>query len=193
MDEIRLNLIEEKTKIIQSIQTIQDMVQEHIRIQENTINQAFHHGIDMKDLVETTRNKEIIIANQKEHLSAKCSEEAIRITTIKMQASEITSKDREIERLNRLLLKTKSQPPPKSSTVIDAILSSVGETIKALEPDFEEETTPQTKIIVSRNTRYLIVHGHNIVYSIQEDNKMGPRVGVWSLTTTGRRRVILDN
>ena len=200
-----MNLSEEKNKIIQMIQ---DIFYEHIRLQEDKINQEFHHGMDMKDLLETIRNQESIITNhlktiqgQEKQIAEKDTEGT---TMIKMQSDEITNKDKEIERLNKIILKIKTKDVsggwsptknlhPKGPTVIDLILSSVGETIQKLDPDFKEEVShPQT--IVSRNTKYMIIpdDDQNIVYSIQGDKGIGSRVGVWCLTKTGKRKVIMD-
>ena len=204
-----MNLSEEKNKVIQSIQ---DIFQEYIRVQEDMINQEFHHGRDMKGSLETIRNQEIIIAthletiqNQEAQISEykamiRNSEDKIKThsneAVIRLQADEIANKDIEIERLNKVIFKAKKkdQTPPKGkSTVIDTILTTIGETIEKLEPEFEEES-PETETIVSRNIKYLIIKndGKNIVYSILENDGIGPKVGVWSLTKTGKRKVIID-
>jgi hypothetical protein len=184
------------------------------------------------------------------------TETSNKFNMIRIQANEITNKDREIERLNKLVLKlktkakgtksladasggwspTKSHTPvlelelnpelnpedeedegnkkEETSSVIDSVLASVGEAIQKLEPvvlveevseedvveeDTEEEDVveEETETLLYRKKEYLILvgsgggEGEPNVYR-KDGDKRGPRVGVWGVTKSGKKKVILD-
>ena len=284
----RMDLGEEKNKMIQSLQ---DIFHEHMRVQEEMMNIQCNCIQDKKESLDTIQNQEQTITNhlesiqslekeskdQKKQLSEYESmirdledklsatlkdqgeekETSNKFNMIRTQANEITNKDREIERLNKLVLSLKTKEKEKKlviekafdecndasggwsptmnqtpaqpnlesedgsedekaeeepSAVIESVLASVGEAIQKLEPvvtveevsvedeekDVEEveedvEDVEETETLVYRKKEYLILTAEEdqVVYR-KDGDKRGPRVGVWGVTKSGKRKVILD-
>ena len=233
-EEMNTQKVFHQSEVTSSLDTIQN--------QEKTITDHLESILALEEESRVQKKQlseyELMIRELEDKLSdtlkdqGEEKETSNKFNMIRVQADEIANKDREIERLNKLVLNLKTKTkvvkdvsggwsPTKSKSpelpgqtagdeeqeqepsVIDTILASVGEAIQKLEPDFEEEViedvedveepAPETEVIVSRKKEYLIVKGdeHKIVYE-KDDDKMGPKVGTWAFTKSGRRKVILD-
>ena len=237
-EEMNTQKVFHQTEVTSSLDTIQNQektITDHLESIQSYEEESRLHKKQLSEYEGMIRSLEDKLSDTLKEKGEE-TQTSNKFNMIRIQADEIANKDREIERLNKLVLnlKTKTKKtvikdvsggwsPTKSKSpeltpltagdegegeeepsVIDTILASVGEAIQKLEPDFEEEViedvedveeepAPETEVIVSRKKEYLIVKGdeHKIVYE-KDDDKMGPKVGTWAFTKSGRRKVILD-
>lgn len=145
MDNLEINNLSEKKNQIQDL--LQDIFNEYNRMNESKIQNNCEKDLEMRTMIETIRtleasekqkideirklNKtiheyETLINNLNDKLETveEDKNEENRFDMVRIQAKEITEKDREIERLNGLLNHYKKKDS-KSDTQINTVLNVV--------------------------------------------------------------------
>ena len=239
-------IIENKNKLIS---LVQDIVNEYnimseLKIQKNCESSLEHRRLNdlIRDQEKNTQEQQKLIENfENENKKLKrqlheyetmirdledkivslseVKEEGNKFGIIKTQADDIFNKDREIERLNRMIVKMKKSDNEK--TKIDDILEKVEEKIEVdevsiqieekimesepspggsihAEEEVEEEKKEEEEEIEGikftyRKKDYYYIEGeeNNNVYEVN-GNDIGNRIGKWAMNNKGKRKVIID-
>ena len=239
-------IIENKNKLIS---LVQDIVNEYnimseLKIQKNCESSLEHRRLNdlIRDQEKNTQEQQKLIENfENENKKLKrqlheyetmirdledkivslseVKEEGNRFGIIKTQADDIFNKDREIERLNRMIVKMKKSDNEK--TKIDDILEKVEEKIEVdevsiqieekimesepspggsihAEEEVEEEVEEEEEEIEGikftyRKKDYYYIEGeeNNNVYEVN-GNDIGNRIGKWAMNNKGKRKVVID-
>ena len=238
-------IIENKNKLIS---LVQDIVNEYnimseLKIQKNCESSLEHRRLNdlIRDQEKNTQEQQKLIENfENENKKLKrqlheyetmirdledkivslseVKEEGNKFGIIKTQADDIFNKDREIERLNRVIVKMKQSDNEK--TKIDDILEKVEgkievdevsiqieEKIMESEPspggsihsdneekvEEEEEEEIEGIKFTYRKKDYYYIEGeeNNNVYEVN-GNDIGNRIGKWAMNNKGKRKVIID-
>ena len=239
-------IIENKNKLIS---LVQDIVNEYnimseLKIQKNCESSLEHRRLNdlIRDQEKNTQEQQKLIENfENENKKLKrqlheyetmirdledkivslseVKEEGNKFGIIKTQADDIFNKDREIERLNRMIVKMKKSDNEK--TKIDDILEKVEEKIEVdevsiqieekimesepspggsihAEEEVEEEVEEEEEEIEGikftyRKKDYYYIEGeeNNNVYEVN-GNDIGNRIGKWAMNNKGKRKVVID-
>ena len=238
-------IIENKNKLIS---LVQDIVNEYnimseLKIQKNCESSLEHRRLNdlIRDQEKNTQEQQELIENfENENKKLKkqlheyetmirdledkivsLSEEGNKFGIIKTQADDIFNKDREIERLNRMIVKMKKSDNEK--TKIDDILEKVeekievdevsiqieekitesepspGGSIHGEEEEVEEEEVEEEEEEIEgikftyRRKDYYYIEGeeNNNVYEVN-GNDIGNRIGKWVMNNKGKRKVVID-
>jgi hypothetical protein len=211
LSEINKRLVEMKATIQDQEKVIKDN-QDRINGDEEKIVSKTRQLSEYEDLIRKLEDR------LKEKIDGE--ESSNKFNMIRMQAKEISEKDREIERLNKqvALMKERSKlrvthnmdggwSPTSSnnpqlntaedksdgsivSDEINTIIETVG--VEIMEKEIGE-------IFKFRKKEYYAIKDdpNKVVYLVLKGDKRGERVGVWNLITTGTRKgkrsVILDD
>ena len=239
-------IIENKNKLIS---LVQDIVNEYnimseLKIQKNCESSLEHRRLNdlIRDQEKNTQEQQKLIENfENENKKVKrqlheyetmirdledkivslseVKEEGNKFGIIKTQADDIFNKDREIERLNRMIVKMKKSDNEK--TKIDDILEKVeekievdevsiqieekimesepspggsihGEEVEEEEVEEEEEEIEGIKFTYRKKDYYYIEgEENNNVYEVNGDD-IGNRIGKWAMNNKGKRKVVID-
>jgi len=242
-------IIENKNKLIS---LVQDIVNEYnimseLKIQKNCESSLEHRRLNdlIRDQEKNTQEQQKLIENfENENKKLKrqlheyetmirdledkivslseVKEEGNKFGIIKTQADDIFNKDREIERLNRMIVKMKKSDNEK--TKIDDILEKVEEKIEVDEVSIqieekimesepspggsihaeeeeveveeekkeEEEEIEGIKFTYRKKDYYYIEGEENNNVYEVNGNDIGNRIGKWAMNNKGKRKVIID-
>ena len=166
--------------------------------QNQTLEKANH---DYSTLINELQEKILVLEEVKRQED--------RFDLVKVQANEIHQKDMEIERLQKVVNKSKESPKQENQT-IDVLLQSVEqkstamkhqETKEGKEDDLKEESKEDLKdedeedievdtVIYKKKEYYYIVGDkEKHVYEILEDDELGAVFGKWK-DVKGKKRVV---
>jgi len=166
---------------------------------------------DILRLQKTNHEYSELIKTMETKLAEKQEEQVVsdKFDMLKSQAREITQKDREIERLNRLIFNFKNKgkgkgkgsggsPPTsntdpimKQSTVIQEVLentSHITSDVEVQEVDQEEVLD----IFTWHKKEYATIIGdlEPNVYELLDGDVRGEKIGTWTLTKTKKKKLV---
>ena len=151
---------------------------------------------EYETMIKNLQDKIIELETQKE--------EEDKFTIVRKQADEISAKDREIDRLNHLIINLKESKKDKKSKKIDQVMGIVEEKVneedeqeedEQVEEDEQEEDEQEdeeniiTFLYKSKEYCYIEDDKSYSAYLV-EDGKKGELVGKWGQTKTGRKKLM---
>ena len=129
-------------------------------------------------------------------------EEEGRFDMLRVQANTIHDKEKEIERLNDLLNKSKNQANKEINNVIDLINSESSVEIEIKEnlekidndDDDDDDNDDDYEILTYRKKEYWIKKDENpqYVYEVLDDDCLGDKLGVYKKDNNGKMKVFLN-
>ena len=207
--------IQQKCELDLQLKQMSDTIRDQEKTNQNLQQQLNESEKNTLKLQKQIHEYETMINNLQEKMQGLMDEkeEENRFDIIRVQANELMGKDREIERLHKLL-SNKNEDKSTIDLIIDKVEEKVNETknvggwapttsktpevkveeVKVEEgkvEEVEEEEDIEVEVIKYKNKEYFYILGESEqnVYHILDNDEIGPIFGKWKVNKNGAKRV----
>ena len=183
-------LLQEKNLSMIEMKSMNDVIQEQERMSQHEMNLYSDLEKELKQVKKQNHEYEGIIRELQDKVLEKQNEEKShnKFNMMIAQANELEAKDREIERLNKLVFnlkhpdENKSSEPPvneeNNTPIVDNLVNEVKE---------ELSNDKVLTFVYRKNTYYYKENDDNNVYDSETFENC---IGKWGQTKTGRMKLI---